>query len=538
MKRLFSFVIMFSICSILFFLTSCGSKKENKDSYRVTFNSNGGTSIESQSVDIGGRVKKPNDPTREGYTFVNWTYSGEEWSFVKDLVTSDITLDANWSINSYYLNLISNNSSAGKISGKNGNYEYNSNVYLHTSLNEGYIFDGWYIGNSLVSKNKMFYYKMGASSVTIEARYSIAKYSISINNQAEGINISGLDSANGYVLNSDISLLATNIPSDYSIKWKRSDGVVYYGNNYSFKMPSTNLTITTTAIHKIINDNKIFLGSYPQSRVTDNSLINTLNSLAGTKPTSTNLFNWIDYNYYHKGEMTNFMYYQDIDYDDDGDYDYRGVYFTKERSEYIQNSNVSYANQSKNGYLKDMIYWFSYDPIEWYILADKNDKILIIANCIIDSQEFYSDAELDSFSHNGGIGYANNYELSNIRKFLNEKFYDTAFTDLDKNKIVTSIVDNSSSSYLYGVKSEFVCNNTNDKIFLLSEKEYNELLNSNVSKGTEYAKCQGLKYSTTYNNWWLRSAGQFDGNRTLSITEQASVNNVSIGVRPACWITL
>ena len=69
--------------------------------HTITFDSNGGSQVVSQHVKHGEKIQKPADPTREGYTFVNWTYQNEEWSFIGYVVTDDITLVANWTINVY-----------------------------------------------------------------------------------------------------------------------------------------------------------------------------------------------------------------------------------------------------------------------------------------------------------------------------------------------------------------------------------------------------------------------------------------------------
>ena len=64
--------------------------------YTVTFETNGGSSIESQAVEEGNTVLKPADPTKEGYTFDGW-YSDEALSTIYDFgtpVTEDITLYA------------------------------------------------------------------------------------------------------------------------------------------------------------------------------------------------------------------------------------------------------------------------------------------------------------------------------------------------------------------------------------------------------------------------------------------------------------
>ena len=63
--------------------------------YTVTFDSNGGSKIRSKRVGENGNVIKPNNPTREGCTFLGWYYNDEEFDF-NTKITSDITLTAKW----------------------------------------------------------------------------------------------------------------------------------------------------------------------------------------------------------------------------------------------------------------------------------------------------------------------------------------------------------------------------------------------------------------------------------------------------------
>ncbi len=67
--------------------------------YTVTFDSNGGSKVASQTVKKNNTVKKPTNPTRSGYTFKGWTLNGNDYNF-SSKVTSDIKLVAKWSKNS------------------------------------------------------------------------------------------------------------------------------------------------------------------------------------------------------------------------------------------------------------------------------------------------------------------------------------------------------------------------------------------------------------------------------------------------------
>ena len=65
--------------------------------YTVSFNTNGGSSVESQTVRNGQKVSKPSDPTKSGYTFIGWYKDSaykQPYNFDSEIVTSDTTLYA------------------------------------------------------------------------------------------------------------------------------------------------------------------------------------------------------------------------------------------------------------------------------------------------------------------------------------------------------------------------------------------------------------------------------------------------------------
>lgn len=93
---------------------------------------------------------------------------------------------------------------------------------------------------------------------------------------------------------------------------------------------------------------------------------------------------------------------------------------------------------------------------------------------VIDSQAYsntmyiYGKTELGDDIYWNDIkhsNYANNYATSSIRKWLNDDFYNTAFTSTQKSNILTSKLDNKACSNLY---SEYDSEITYDKVFLPS----------------------------------------------------------------------
>ncbi len=239
-----------------------------------------------------------------------------------------------------------------------------------------------------------------------------------------------------------------------------------------------------------VDDDTILFGSYPQTEVTDSTLKATLDSLAGALPTSDNAQAWTSYGYYASGSV--YMWYIDIE---EGGEKYRGVYFTLYRLSDCRNyddGSYQYTNQYSNGYTTSNIYWFKYEPISWTILNENNGTALIHCDMIIDSQQFDYDEGIYSRYYNG----------STIRAWLNDNFYNTAFDKLQKEIILTTTVDNSTES----TGNQYYCDNSNDKVFLLSYKEYKTYIKNPVmqqkKEATDYAKSQG---NNGEGAWWLRS---------------------------------
>jgi len=61
----------------------------------VTFNTDGGTTLESKTITTGETVTKPTDPEKEGFTFGGWLLNGVEFDFSTPIY-GDVTLTAKW----------------------------------------------------------------------------------------------------------------------------------------------------------------------------------------------------------------------------------------------------------------------------------------------------------------------------------------------------------------------------------------------------------------------------------------------------------
>ncbi len=267
-------------------------------------------------------------------------------------------------------------------------------------------------------------------------------------------------------------------------------------------------SIRRTAVSKynFSDCDTVTFGTYPQSEVKDTSLKASLSAAA--EPTDA----WTSYNYYMNGRQSDFMKYTDIELDGEK---YRGIYFTSFRPSYTGTIGIS-NEQNDNGYFTSAVYWFKYEPLEWYVISSdaSSDSAVLLCRQIVDSQDFYN--SYDKRTETGAAVYPNNYAYSDIRTWLNDTFYNTAFSADEKTAINETSLDNSAYNSLH---SRYDSNATKDNVWLLSysETETDTSIVSSVidgngilqAKGTDYALSQGLEVHkiNKYSSWRLRTAG-------------------------------
>ena len=146
------------------------------------------------------------------------------------------------------------------------------------------------------------------------------------------------------------------------------------------------------------------------------------------------------------------------------------------------------------------VYYFKVEPIKWQILSNDGDSLKVVCASVLVNKPF------------GNID--NNYKNSTIRSWLNNEFYNTAFSTLQQGVVLTTTVDNSKASTAY-IYNGYTCANTEDKIYLLSYAEAYAITTSpeaselRTKVATDYARALGVSIQTNENygcaSWWLRS---------------------------------
>ena len=219
------------------------------------------------------------------------------------------------------------------------------------------------------------------------------------------------------------------------------------------------------------------------------------------------------------------------------------------------------------------VYYFKVEPIRWRIITEENGEAFLLCDSIIANVQYQSNYSYDSSARgycttsNGAPSgtYANNYKYSDIRNWLNEAFYKTAFSSLQQAIVLATEVDNSAASTNpSGVNwdsgyNNYACENTNDKVFLISELEATSEANGFAYYTTsdearrmltsDYSRATGAYMDTSSdyngNGWWCTRSPYYQESRNVSLIGQSGsaffpddVANLGIGVAPALRIKL
>ena len=210
------------------------------------------------------------------------------------------------------------------------------------------------------------------------------------------------------------------------------------------------------------------------------------------------------------------------------------------------------------------------EPIEWEVLDSDADEILVISKYILDVIPY--DTEKNDTT----------WETCTLRNWLNNEFYNTAFSSSEQDKIKISELNNADNHFK--IKG---ANDTKDRIFLLNIDEIFNLFEINyfdtedswgfgeslLSEGSFYAIDKDLQYrvlddsklefvneelyshssqlysdssrGSSYGAWWLRSVGGYsdiiwivDCDGRFGPDYDCSAEDEDIGVRPALRIDL
>ena len=153
------------------------------------------------------------------------------------------------------------------------------------------------------------------------------------------------------------------------------------------------------------------------------------------------------------------------------------------------------------------------EPIEWTVLDQEKENLLLISDYSLDCKEY--------------DGEGKTWDKSSLRSWLNKEFYETAFSPKEKKHILTSnVTADINPFYDHEVGIDFG-SDTQDKVFILNGKEAETYFGSDkerIGVPTEYAcfvfdrDAEGDDRHDPGNpdNWWIRStSNSYDGCATI-----------------------
>ena len=175
------------------------------------------------------------------------------------------------------------------------------------------------------------------------------------------------------------------------------------------------------------------------------------------------------------------------------------------------------------------------EPIEWIPIDYSEGKTLLISKYALDCQAFNTVKE------------DTDWKSSSIRTWLNDAFFNAAFTGEEQTAVLPTTVSNGANEQNPAWTGR-ITEDTIDRVFLLSYREVNSYFpgtNDRKTSGTEYARSKGAKFLgfTTIGygetDWWLRSPGASANEAAyVGVVRDINTKGVSdkVGIRPAIWL--
>jgi len=520
-------------------------KLGDKEKYEVTFNSNGGSSVDKQIVLESEYVVKPEDPTRLGYTFRNWTYNSTPWLFDIFTVNKNIGLFANWDIIHYSIEY---DLDGGVITTDNpSSYTVESSFDFTSPTKLGYEFVGWYDQN----ENKVNSIVKGMTGdLSLKAKWDANKNALNVSSTDLDKGNAQIVSGTGYTDENIVVKATANNP--YVFKgWFNESGLVSKENPYSFVMPAESVSLEAVfdelrhldlnvsdsskgvvigAGDFVIGEevsiecqviNGIFKGWYDSNDELVSSFTQYTFEMPNENYSLTALFvddseeeehtyevghgiipsfsedkKTVTYGIYPKTVVEDIDLINQLEqlenpdeygyYELDGDYYIKKVVSIFDFDRYAPGVPVKKEYDSGTEMISGSAAWFKAEPIVWDVVISENNQYTLMAHNLIEKSS-YSITEYDRVIDDKVI-HSSNYEYSLVREWLNSTLYDKLFMLSDD----------------YVISTEIESNSLFDKLYIPSLSEIKDLSDEFKSpKTTDYLRASGVNYN--FENYYYSS---------------------------------
>lgn len=549
--------------------------------YTVTFNSNGGSNVSSQTVRGGGKATVPVvSPTKTStvstsYTFAGWftstdngiTLSNTAFDFANTTITSPITLYAKWTETAINYTVTFDSKGGSTVAStqvRGGNkLTAPTNPTKNSTVSTSYTFAGWFTStdNGITLSNTPFDFLNTTitKSITLYAKWteSPVYYTVTFDSKG-GSSVTSLQLRWGDTINKPSNPIKEQFGlTSYAFdNWYTSTDNGITLSNTAFDFVNSTITKSITLYAKWIES---------QSEYQFHEIVEYLprytNGTAGTSSKYVLFGDWpqtikaasvtVDEN--QSMTMGDFTYYKGSD----------GYWYVK-CIENAQGTEQTYSDGTSVVQLSaNSTKYFKVEPIKWRVLnpnATGTEKKLLLAESILTGY---------SYTQNRKAEQANNYQRSDIRTYLKTTFLNEAFTTNAQDLIANTSVDNSARSTNPDSNATLWNNGNNpnvcpkvspinpeyDKIFLLSMQEvtksaygfaeYNKYGSGNarIRVPTDYAKANYVWQQNSPGwfggSWWTRSpyyddivfVHEVDASGGADMTTRAYYNGM--GVVPA-----
>ncbi|MBQ7612012.1 MAG: InlB B-repeat-containing protein [Spirochaetaceae bacterium] len=532
------------------------AKWEAIPTYTVTFNANGGSGTMQPQVFVENveQALSPNTFIKEDYYFVGWaiTQAGETMYTDKQIIAvlGNVELYAVWALRETYTVEFHPNGgyNGGSMSMSPQTFKQGIAAKLSKNLFHrlDHAFAGWsttkngeveYVNEQtiIVERNMKLYaiWTLTAFKVTFNANGGIGK----MEPQTFEKDKEWWLSENTFTRTNYVFAGWATSPTDE----------IEYVNNQKITVENN---MTLYAVWRLTGSagpdcKYISFGEWPQSVLPQNSTV-TVNE---SQSKIVGMFT------YYRGSDGNWYVKQAED-----------RHNNNKSLKYSDGTNVKPASEKSTRY-------FKVEPIKWRVLEEKDGKKFLIAENGLIVCSYYPYGDVTKFRNiDGEHIYANNYKYSRIRAWLNglsfptlnedctdykdRGFLQTAFVNNEQTKITITTVDNSPTSTGYS-PNPYSCEDTHDKVFLLSVKEVldtrygfspsTESDNTRIRKPTDFALATGafaFSTSDTGSIWLLRSpyySNRYGSNLSAFFAYNVDeISRILLGgygtVVPALWV--
>ena len=421
--------------------------------------------------------------SKTGYTFLGWR-NNDDWKIIDNTgiyrFAKDICVDAVWNANKYTVSLDAN---GGMLDSDSVEVIYNTVYTLPTPVKTGYTFTGWYENETRFSSSALWDYDENKSLVA-----SWTNVSMTFTFDA-GDGVCPTESM--VILYGEEYTLPEATRNGYFFGgWKLNNQILEQTGIWTYSTEGAILIAIWIETYMNFSSDGVTFGRYPNSQVTNQSLIDELNEL-----TTADKSGW----YTLDGKQ------------------YAKVVASRTQSLTIGSFTVDFT--------KGETYWFLVEPIFWRKFSSSDGKHQYISSIVLDRSVYYagdiSDPERwDGTSH----AWANSYAYSDLRKFLIDDFYNKAFPY--------------GKEYL--TLHEMTSHTTKENSVTINDYVFIENTNQYSCSNTAYTLCRG---ATSQAYYWCRSIGAgssiYEAYYTATSLTTSYAKNVKeeCGVRPSIVLT-